>query len=71
MMGSAQTLALPVAQRILPKVYRCDRLGLCPGAKWYDVIAKSYIYPPQGGFQLNTASQPIQRTHWQTWVDRA
>jgi hypothetical protein len=40
-----------------------DRLGgLCPGAflqKWYNATAMSYIFPPSDGFQLNTASQPI------------
>jgi hypothetical protein len=47
-------------------VYGYDRLGgLCPGdflTKWWNTTAKSYIYPPQNGFQLNTASQPIQGT---------
>jgi hypothetical protein len=41
-----------------------DRLGgLCPGAflaKWTNPTTGSYNYPPQNGFQLNTAGNPIQ-----------
>jgi hypothetical protein len=48
------------------EVYGYDRLGgLCPGAflaKWYNATEKSYVYPPQNGFQLNTACHPIQGT---------
>jgi len=36
---------------------------LCPGAflgKWYNATAGSYIYPPDNGFQLNTAGAPIE-----------
>jgi hypothetical protein len=44
-------------------VHGYDRLGgLCPGdflAKWWDATARSYIYPPQNGFQLNKANQPL------------
>lgn len=41
-----------------------QRFGnLCPGqflARWYNSTAGSYIYPPQGGFQLNTDNSPIE-----------
>ncbi|TVY84419.1 hypothetical protein LSUE1_G000450 [Lachnellula suecica] len=40
-----------------------DRFGgLCPGqflSKWYNATSGSFIYPPQNGFQLNTAALPI------------
>lgn len=40
-----------------------DRFGgLCPGqflATYYDESAKSWIYPPDDGFQLDTAGDPI------------
>ncbi|EPE05211.1 hypothetical protein F503_03816 [Ophiostoma piceae UAMH 11346] len=40
-----------------------DRFGgLCPGqflATFYDESAKSWIYPSDGGFQLDTAGDPI------------
>ena len=40
-----------------------DRFGgLCPGqflATYYDASAKSWVYPPDGGFQLDTAGDPI------------
>jgi len=54
---------LPTKLPLAAEVYRYDRLGgLCPGAflqKWYNSSTGSYIYPSQNGFQLNTASQPI------------
>ncbi|KIM78525.1 hypothetical protein PILCRDRAFT_824429 [Piloderma croceum F 1598] len=55
---------LPTKLPLASEVYAYDRLGgLCPGAfltKWYNDTAQSYIYPPQNGFQLNTAGQPIE-----------
>lgn len=54
---------LPSKLPLAADVYGYDRLGgLCPGAflqKWWNSSAASYIYPPQSGFQLNTANQPI------------
>lgn len=55
---------LPKKLPLAAEIYGYDRLGgLCPGAflqRWYNTTARSYIYPPQNGFQLNTASQPIE-----------
>jgi hypothetical protein len=43
-----------------------DRFGgLCPGqflAKWFNSTSGYYNYPPIDGFQLNTASAPIEGT---------
>ncbi len=43
-----------------------DQLGgLCPGeflAKWFNSTSGYYNYPPDSGFQLNTASAPIDGT---------
>jgi hypothetical protein len=43
-----------------------DRFGgLCPGqflAKWFNSTSGYYNYPPDNGFQLNTASAPIEGT---------
>jgi len=54
---------LPTKLPLSSEVYAYDRLGgLCPGAfleKWYNTTSGSYIYPPQNGFQLNTANSPI------------
>jgi hypothetical protein len=39
--------------------------GLCPGqflAKWFNSTSGYYNYPPVDGFQLNTASAPIEGT---------
>jgi len=55
---------LPTKLPLASEVYAYDRLGgLCPGEflkKWYNSSANSYIYPPQNGFQLNTANAPIE-----------
>jgi hypothetical protein len=53
---------LPTKLPLSSEVYAYDRLGgLCPEEflkKWYNVTG--YIYPPQNGFQLNTANNPIE-----------
>ncbi|KAF7975342.1 hypothetical protein HWV62_9789 [Athelia sp. TMB] len=54
---------LPKKLPLASEVYGYDRLGgHCPGEflkKWYNSTAGSFIYPPQNGFQLNTANAPI------------
>jgi len=54
---------LPTEIPLSSEILGYDRLGgLCPGAflqKWWNSTSAGYIYPPQNGFQLNTANQPI------------
>ncbi len=55
---------LPLTLPVFDLVDDYDRFGgLCPGeflAQWFNTTTNSYNYPPLNGFQLDTASAPIQ-----------
>ncbi|OQV25488.1 hypothetical protein BV898_00429 [Hypsibius exemplaris] len=59
-------IQLPTRMSLGSLVHTYDRLGgVCPGEflrRWFNTTTNSYNYPPQDGFQLDTANNPILGT---------